>query len=312
MLSGQDFKSIDDFKTQFKKAVMLCAIGYPAVNGAGYIQEILTSDNMTAAGIEHSKYSSRTASQKKQINEGLVKKVFDDISDLEKEINKAVGSGPVVGTTGGSSSRPSSSSSNNYPMPSVNTNTVTKQNQIMTFNDITDEHWAYKYIYALKEIGIVNGVDEQRFEPDGLVTREQFVKMLCDAFKLTAAEGSNDASYTDCVKGAWYEDYIQIATSQGIVGGTGDGLFGIGKPVTREDLCVMAVRALNDSAVYENAGFSDSSEIAEYAKSAVSALSAMKVISGFEDGSVRPKESCTRAQAAKIIYELKSIKEIRQ
>ena len=40
--------------------------------------------------------------------------------------------------------------------------------------------------------------------------------------------------------------------------------------------------------------------------------SALKVISGYEDGSVRAKANCTRAQAAKIIYELRAIKEIQQ
>lgn len=46
------------------------------------------------------------------------------------------------------------------------------------FNDISAEHWAYKYIYALKENGVVNGDDNGNFNPEGKIINEEIVKMI--------------------------------------------------------------------------------------------------------------------------------------
>ena len=312
MLLRQNFANSDAFLAHFKKSLILCAIGYPAVNGVGHVDEILTEENMTDVGIDYSKYSTKSGDEKDIIHEDIVGVVFKDLSELETAINKDVtveseGGGSTSSNKGSSSSIGITAGTNKKPQ-----NENVEIDKVMTFTDVGDSHWAYKYIYALKEIGIINGVDDQHFNPNGLVTREQFVKMLCDAFNLKANNDAGDISFADCQSGAWYEGYIKIATSQGIVGGIGDGKFGIGRPVTREDLCVMAMRALDGSASYDEVAFVDSNEISEYAKSAVSALATLKVVSGFEDGTVRPKDSCTRAQAAKIIYELRTIKEIQQ
>lgn len=47
--------------------------------------------------------------------------------------------------------------------------------------------------------------------------------------------------------------------------------------------------------------FADAGEVSEYAKTAVAYLSSLSAVNGFEDGTFRPQETCTRAQAAKIL-----------
>ena len=84
-------------------------------------------------------------------------------------------------------------------------------------------------------------------------------------------------------------------------------MFGAGSPVTRQDMAVMAARALNREADSQKSEFKDSSEIAEYADGAVRYLTQKGVISGFEDNTFRPVENCSRAQAAKVIRRLMTL-----
>ena len=175
------------------------------------------------------------------------------------------------------------------------------------FKDVDGEHWAYKPIYRLKDLEIVSGKSEDYFDPDGYVTREEFVKMLCLAFEIEK-DSTKLAAFHDVESGAWYESYINTAYSKGIVSGIEENKFGIGIELTRQDLCVMAVRV---KGLEENAGnaidFADSEAIAEYAKGAVSYLVKSGVVNGFTDNTFRPEEKCTRAQAAKVVYELMEI-----
>lgn len=53
----------------------------------------------------------------------------------------------------------------------------------------------------------------------------------------------------------------------------------------------------------EDVSFNDENEIDEYAKEAVAALSKAKIING-DNGNFRPKSYATRAEAAKIVYEI--------
>ena len=87
-------------------------------------------------------------------------------------------------------------------------------------------------------------------------------------------------------------------------------MFGIGQEVKREDATVIMFRAVNSfkNINTDNIGdtnFSDSSDISDYAKESVNALSGLSLINGFEDGSFRPQISLSRAEAAKILYELR-------
>ena len=52
------------------------------------------------------------------------------------------------------------------------------------------------------------------------------------------------------------------------------------------------------------AAFSDENEISDYAKNAVSHLAGTGIVNGVGNGLFAPKDAVTRAQAAKIIYEL--------
>ncbi|MBQ8587772.1 MAG: S-layer homology domain-containing protein, partial [Clostridia bacterium] len=112
-------------------------------------------------------------------------------------------------------------------------------------------------------------------------------------------------AFSDEVIGAWYQQYLSVARQNGVVTGQGANIFGIGSQVSREDFAVMLYRALDKEA--ESADltqFTDADSVSDYSRAAVAYLANMGVISGYTDGSFRPKAQISRAEAAKLVYEL--------
>lgn len=172
------------------------------------------------------------------------------------------------------------------------------------FDDLGEAAWAAEAITLLYERGVVSPAADGRYRPNDNVTREEFVKLLMEAFGLKAQGQAQP--FADESPDAWYAPYLAAARQIGLVTGYDDGRFGVGEQITRQDMAVMAYRAVGlmgkslPEAV-EAAAFRDSSEISGYAAEAVAALQQAGILSGMEDGSFAPAGTASRAQAAKII-----------
>ncbi len=174
------------------------------------------------------------------------------------------------------------------------------------FDDIENIEWAREAICALAEIGVLSGKENRLFYPEDLVTREEFVKMIVAAFGIDAE--SPNCSLKDVNKNEWYYPYVAKAFASGVVKGNGTN-FGIGKNITRQDLAVMAYNAAKTAgAVFGDVDgsflFDDDETIADYAGEAVYCLQNEGVINGVDLRNFAPGENATRAQAAKIVYQL--------
>ena len=113
-----------------------------------------------------------------------------------------------------------------------------------------------------------------------------------------------DEKVEDAAKNAWYYEYVAAAVNAGIVHGYSDKIFGAGVNIKREDMAAMISSIIGDTVAGREINFVDAGEVSEYAKAGVSKASALGVITGFEDGTFKPKAYCTRAQAAVVIYNL--------
>jgi len=113
-----------------------------------------------------------------------------------------------------------------------------------------------------------------------------------------------DSNFSDVTEDAWYKDYVNTAVSLGIVNGVSANRFGVGESITRQDMAVMTIRALNAAGITldgnETIRFADESKISIYAIEGVNALVAAGIING-SDGKFLPTDNLTREQAAKII-----------
>ena len=90
-----------------------------------------------------------------------------------------------------------------------------------------------------------------------------------------------------------------------------NGNFGIGLPITRQDMAVMAKEALDKAGKAggstDISKYGDRDEIADYAKDAAGSLTALGVMNGSDGGMFKPYNNATRAEAAKIISVLYGI-----
>lgn len=177
---------------------------------------------------------------------------------------------------------------------------VSKAQVAELFSDVPPSHWAFKDVSKLQNLNAISGGGNGNFNPNSNITREQFLKILIDGFCISKQD--TDISFEDVKSGAWYETYVKTGIAMGIVNGKSESAFGIGENITRQDACVMLLRAMVTAPDSEaNINFADSSEISAYAKDAVAFLTQKGIISGFNDNTFRPRELCTKAQAAKII-----------
>ena len=174
------------------------------------------------------------------------------------------------------------------------------------FTDVEQSHWAYGAIKNLKDAGIIDGVGNGSFEPDSAVTREQFLKMLLIAGKVTVQGNTEFVEFFDVRPGEWYFDYVSAARREGIVNGISDTLFGIGRNISRQDMSVMIWRVLNGIGMESRsnvAHFADHGDISEYAAEAVYKLKALGIVQGY-DNMFNPTDNLTRAEAAAVISAL--------
>ncbi len=178
-----------------------------------------------------------------------------------------------------------------------------------SFSDMGSGHWAYKYINELSAKGILNGYNDGSFKPDNNVTREEFVKIVIVATGLYDEE--TVCSFDDIDEADWFYQYVASAFDKGIIRGVDDALFGVGEAISRQDVAVIIARIisyLKDEALPQSeAEFADSELVSDYATESIGYLSGIGILNGYEDGSFRPQNALSRAEAATIISKLLSI-----
>lgn len=160
-------------------------------------------------------------------------------------------------------------------------------------------------IRAIAARGVIVGKEPGKYDPQGQLTRAEFVQMLVRLFD--AADPNATSKLTDVKEGAWYYKAVASAEKLGIVQGKIDGSFGRNDVLTRQDMAVLLHRALlvsgyslplNDKSV---PSFADEVNISSYAKKEVEALKQAKVLVTDSNGSYGPKSLVNRAEAAVLI-----------
>lgn len=171
------------------------------------------------------------------------------------------------------------------------------------FKDLDGFDWAKTSIDNLIKLGVLSGSGDGNYNPSNSVTRAEIAKMISLVFGLDAVE----ADATDVPKDAWYNGFVGALKAKGIMSGYEDGSFKPENAITREEMAKLIVSAIGEDVLAQLVGdvseskFTDADEISDWALSAVNQLAALGVITGYEDGSFRPSQVITRAEAAVII-----------
>lgn len=308
---AKGINTYEGFGKHFKDTLILTVINnVSSWSDADYIIREHGDD----IGINVSLYSS--FSKNKQLAAQLGENApYNEISDLVAEYNRiykklsagvSAGSGGGGGNSGGGVKPIGKAEINgevdNEPISPENFSQSVK----VYFKDIDEIPWASEYISELAKKGILAGNGDGMFLPSVEIKREEFVKILVNAFGFESKTKEN--VFTDVDKNAWYYDYVQTGYSNGIINGYGDNVFGTGRSLSRQELVAIAYRAAKimdykfDTEI-KNV-FADEKEISDYASEAIYAFKNAGILEGTGNNMFEPNGNVTRAQAAKIIYML--------
>lgn len=179
---------------------------------------------------------------------------------------------------------------------------------VKSFKDVPAAYWAFHAIQSLAAKQIVSGVTTTEFNPKSNVSRAEFTTLLVRALGLNV-EGS--VQFTDIKSDAWYSSYVATASKLGIVSGRSKDTFAPNASITREEMAIMVIRALevkSGKKIEPAVGvttFADASSISKWADSYVKTAAGLGLLQGREQ-SICSKGWMTRAESAQIIYTLLS------
>ena len=182
--------------------------------------------------------------------------------------------------------------------------TVTFEQAPLPFPDVTEGDWFYDAVRCAYENGLMGGVGDNLFAPNSQTTRAQLVTIL---HRLAGEpEVSGTSGFSDVAAGTWYTDAVAWAAQNGIVNGVSDTEFVPGDDITREQLAAIlyryaACQGYDVSQRADLSGFGDAESISDYAQAALSWAHAQGLVLGFEDGSLRPQGTASRAQIAAVL-----------
>ena len=157
------------------------------------------------------------------------------------------------------------------------------------FKDVKVSSWFGQYVIDLYNDGIINGTSATTYAPNDTLTWAAALKLLLVS--------NGDLKAADATGADWSKNAIAKAAELGLVAADLDGA----KAISRLEFCQVAAK-LNKLAESKT-----ESKFTDCADGYVMALVDAKVISGMTETTFEPAASLTRAQIAKIIYQLNLI-----
>ena len=154
---------------------------------------------------------------------------------------------------------------------------------------LSDEHYAY-----------VVGYEDGTVRPEANITRAEvatiFFRLLLDEVREQNLTRTN--SYIDVSSSSWYNTAVSTLSAMGIIHGYEDGTFHGERNITRAEFAAIAARF---DSVTHSSGSNFTDVLAHWAKNEIGVASNNGWITGYEDGTFRPDQQITRAEAFALI-----------
>lgn len=185
------------------------------------------------------------------------------------------------------------------------------EGEAIEFTDITEEFtYAEMAIQELAKKGIINGMGNGRYAPQGSLTRAQISKIMVES--LDCEEVEYKGGFSDVDASDWFAGYVQAAVEAGIFVGYPDGTFQPDQVISRQEMAVVAARGAIgmelvtpervDKYVMEKSTYMDKDVVPEWAANEVAWLEAKGAFAEIAVESFEPFKVVNRAEAAVIVY----------
>ena len=184
-------------------------------------------------------------------------------------------------------------------------------NQIQNKFPDTNGHWASDYISYMASKGVVNGSTDGDgnilFLPDSNMTRTEFAIMLCNYLGINPFDyESVSLPFIDVDEIPWWAvNHVKAIYALGIMQGqlTDYGVeFSPNSNIQRLEYAISIGRLLPDGLAQAPITASDEADIPWWGKESMKTATAQGILNGYPDGTLRPRQSVTRAEAVKILH----------
>ena len=182
---------------------------------------------------------------------------------------------------------------------------------VTAFTDLTiSKDWFYEAVWFVIDRGLFNGVSETVFSPNSSMDRSMLATVL---YRMAGTPTASYAgAFSDVADGQWYTAGIEWAASCGVVTGYDDGTFLPSVSVTREQIALMLYRyaglylGMSTDESGDLSGFADGGRVSFWAEDAVRWAVGAGILSGFDDGTLKPVNTATRAEVATMLQRMMS------
>lgn len=176
-----------------------------------------------------------------------------------------------------------------------------------TFKDIAG-HWAQEIIEVMAGRLIIEGYENDIFDPEASITRAEYVTLLMRVLNIPASKTMTHP-FEDVAKGAWYYEIVSAALAEELIEGISDTAFGPDLSITREQIATLLQRAydkVSNNKQYTNTAnieatlgqYEDAGEISSWARDSMSFAIRSGIIEGRSVVRLAPQATASRAEAA--------------
>jgi len=201
------------------------------------------------------------------------------------------------------------------------------------FADVAPAHWASSLIQQAAAKQFIEGKSKDTIGPNDTITRAEFTAIVARILGLTPEE---KAPFADVSADAWYAPAVAAAYEAGLVNGVNADTFAPQASISREEMSVLLMRALEYKASKDaqdaatqgdgaqkadaqdvdrqeangleavGSSYADADQISRWAISAIKKATEAGIINGKGNNTFDPKGLLTRAEAVKVLLALEA------
>ncbi len=180
-----------------------------------------------------------------------------------------------------------------------------------TFTDV-EKHWAKNDVNTMVSRLIMDGIDNDKFDPNANITRGELADAIVRGLGLLRSGATTD-KFTDVKPGHKYMAAITIATEYGLIRGYGDNTYRPDNTITRENAMIILARAMKIAGMDVNitnaeakeilSVYKDASKVSKTAVNGAALCTKYGVFAG-SNNMLSPKGNITKAETAAVIKRL--------
>ncbi|GBG09024.1 putative cell wall-binding protein, partial [Paenibacillus agaridevorans] len=176
------------------------------------------------------------------------------------------------------------------------------------YSDIAG-HWAMKPIGLFSRLEGIRGYQDGTVRGNATMTRAEFSSMLVQLLEIENT-GKKKWLLSD-IQSHWAAGAIATLAGHGVINGYTDGTFRPNQTISRQEMVTMLLKLVNEEALpnKHEGDFADIGNVSPFAVNSVQAAGKAGIIQGYEDGTFRPQNHVSRAEAVVMLLNLLMVEE---